>query len=326
MDVEVSQSAPVGWNELVAADPEATFFHMTEWARALCESGAGSEALYLVARDGGELAAGIPAVVVRRGPFRIVESMPLGTYGGLVVRPGASPEASETLLEAYAELAGGPDIAATHLMDETARVGSGLSGFETHLEQAHRIALDKGYDSVWEGFRPSARNKVRKARKAGVVVRRAVSETDFMEYHGMLVECSERWGEECAFGPAFFSTLSTFDREIVQMWLAEHEGKVIGGDLNFVLHGRIMNWGNVSRDSARALAPNNLLHAAAMEKGTEQGLRQYDLGSSAGIEGVDAFKSAFGTSLVPLRRYSSTKPWYRALRAAVRRAKHGGHQ
>ncbi len=324
MDVEVSQTAPDGWNELVAADGQATFFHRTEWGRILCDAGVGASELYLFVRSGGNLAAGLPAVRVRRGPFLILASMPLGTYGGPVLRPDAPTDAAPALLRAYADLAARPDVAAAHLMDEAGRVAAPPRGFSRHTEHAHRIALDQGYEAVWSGFRPSARNKVRKARKAGVSVRRAASESDFLAYHEMLIECSQRWGEECIFGRGFFVSLSELDDEIVQMWLAEHDGDVIGGDLNFVLHGRVMNWGNVSRSSARSLAPNNLLHAASMEMGAGRGYLVYDLGSSAGIEGVDAFKSAFGTTLVPLTRLSLMKPWYRAARAAARFRKQGG--
>ncbi|MFH1502993.1 MAG: GNAT family N-acetyltransferase [Candidatus Eisenbacteria bacterium] len=321
MGVEAAQTAPRGWNDLVGSDPETTFFHRTEWAELLIEAGLGAAGLYLYVVEGGELSVGIPSVVVRRGPFRVVASMPFGTYGGLVLRDGRESAAAASVVDAYAALAGRPGVAAAHIMDESGRLPEPPPGFERHTEQAHRIALDGGYDEVWSGFRPSARNKVRKAEKAGVSVRRAASERDFLEYHDMLLECSERWGETCAFGRGFFVSLSRLDRDVVQMWLAEQDGEVIGGDLNFVLHGRVMNWGNVSRSSARALAPNNLLHAHAMRAGAASGCTVYDLGSSAGIEGVDAFKSAFGTTVVPIERLSHTKPWYRA---AARLRGHGG--
>jgi CelD/BcsL family acetyltransferase involved in cellulose biosynthesis len=324
VDVEVLQAAPRGWNDLVASDPAATFFHTADWARLLCDSGIGVGEEYLCVEEEGRLTAGIPSVSVRRGPFRVVASMPLGTYGGLVLRDGSPTAAADALVDAWLRQAGRVDVAAAHLMDESGRTKGAPSGFSRHTEQAHRIALDQGYDVVWSGFRPSARNKVRKAEKAGVLVRRADSEKDFLEYHDMLLECSERWGEKCIFGRGFFAALSGLDGDAVQMWLAEHEGRTIGGDLNFVMHGRIMNWGNVSRERARSLAPNNLLHAFSMRAGIEAGCVTYDLGSSAGIEGVDSFKSAFGTTLVPMERLSSEKAWYRAARAAARLRERGG--
>ena len=158
MDVEASRRAPAGWNDLVDSDPRATFFHRTEWASALCEAGVGSDELYLYVERAGELVAGIPAVVIQRGPFRLVASMPHGTNGGLVARGGAAGETAPALLEALADHVGGAGVAAAHLMDEAGRIPEPPRGFEKSTEQAHRISLEEGYEAVWAAFRPSARN------------------------------------------------------------------------------------------------------------------------------------------------------------------------
>ena len=323
MEVGASQKAPEGWNGLVDSDEAGTFFQRSDWPDVLIEGGIGAEAVYLSLTSGGRPLAGLPAVAIRRGPVRILASMPLGTYGGPVLGPHAPPDAVTVLLDAFRRLASRHDVGAAHLMDESGRLEAPPPGFSAHTENAHRVRLDRPFEDVWSSFRPSARNKVRKARKAGVVVRRASSETDFLIYADMLDECVQRWGERSVFGRSFFSALSRLSPDVVQMWLAEHEGTAIGGDLNFTLHGRIMNWGNVSRTSARKLAPNNLLHATAMEEGAREGAVVYDLGSSAGIESVDAFKSAFGTTLVELRMYSVRKWWFSGVRRVARLREHG---
>jgi hypothetical protein len=321
VQVETAHAAPPGWDGLVTADERATFFHTAQWAGLTAGPRKRSEALFLFVRDGGELAGGIPAVVGRRGPFRVVSSMPHGTYGALVLRPGASPEVSSALLGVAADIARAPATAALHLVDLAGRLPGSHIGFDAHTERAHVISLDRPYEDVWASFSPSARNKVRKARRSGVTIRRAVCERDFLAYHAMLVQCSQRWRRRCTFGPDFFTRLAAAAPSRVQMWLAELDGRVIGGDLNFVMNGRIMNWGNVSRAEGRALGANSALHAFAIENGVEQSCRVYDLGSSAGIEGVDAFKAAFGTRLVAYTRFSAEKPWFRALRRAARTAR-----
>jgi lipid II:glycine glycyltransferase (peptidoglycan interpeptide bridge formation enzyme) len=186
------------------------------------------------------------------------------------------------------------------------------------------VRLARPAAEIQAGFRPAARNKIRKAESAGVTVRRARAESDFLEYGRILADCSRRWGGRCDFGPAFFRELALLDPDVVQMWLAEHEGRIIGGDLNFVLHGMIVNWGNVSIESAKQLAPSNLLHATAMEEGRRVGLALMNLGASAGNEGVDAFKASFGTERVPFKRYTTEKPWYRAAKRLLRRGRKGG--
>ena len=318
MQVETTHTTPPGWDELVRADVRATFFHTAAWAGLLARPGTRFEELYLFVRAGEELVGGIPAVVDRRGPFQVVSSMPHGTYGALVLRPGAPQEARNALLDACSAIARGARTAALHLVDVAGRLPQTLTGFDTHPERAHVISLERSHEDIWASFTPSVRNKIRKAEKSGVTVRRASGERDFLAYHDMLVECTRRWRRPCTFGRDFFIALAKLDPARVHVWLAEHEGRIVSGDLNFVMNGRILNWGNVSRAEGRALAANNALHAFAIEKGVEDGCLLYDLGSSAGIEGVDAFKAAFGTEPAPYVRFSAEKPWFRALRGTVK--------
>ena len=308
---------PAEWNALVGSDPAATFFARSEWVQLIASAAPGSSPLYLTARDGGTLVAGLPAVGRSRLGLTVIESLPFGTYGGLVSAPGCPAEAGEGLLELYGRMARRPRVAAAHLMDLRG-IERDLTGFRVRDEGAQIVRLDRTFEEIWSGFKPSARNKIRKARKAGVRVRRASTEADFAAYHSMLEELSGRWRDPCAFDRDFFLKLSRLPGENVQMWLAELDGEILGGDLDFVQNGWIINWGNVSRHAALGYAPNNLLHAEAIERGIEEGCRVYDLGSSAGIRGVEAFKAAFGTERIPLRLLSAEKPWYRAARRVGR--------
>jgi CelD/BcsL family acetyltransferase involved in cellulose biosynthesis len=307
--------APAEWDDLVRRDEAATFFHTSTWNALLEETGAGFHPVWLLLDAGGTLAAGLPAAIRERSGVRVLSSMPHGTFGGPVVSPGAPDGAAASLLDTFRKTAREARTGAAHLVDFAGRVGDRLEGFETAEGTAQVLALDRDYEELWSGFKPSARNKIRKAQKAGVTVRRADSEADFLTYCDMLAECERKWGAVSEFSEEFFRALSGVDRGLVHVWLAEHEGEIIAGDLNFVTNGTVFNWGNVSRESAKRLAPNNLLHAAAIEDGLREGHSVYNLGSSAGIPGVEAFKESFGTTRVAYREYRSEKPWYRAARA-----------
>ncbi len=259
---------PVEWNALVASDSAATFFARAEWPELVASASPDASPFYLLAYDGGRLVAGLPAVRTRRLGFSIIESLPHGTYGGVVSAPGCPPEAVQALLERYQRMALEPPVAAAHLMDIRG-IERGLERFRARDEGAQIVRLDRPFDEIWSGFRPSARNKIRKARKAGIRVRRGAAEADFRAYHSMLVELSADWGGPCLFGLDFFVALSRLPAPNVQMWVAE-------------------------------------------------GHRVYDLGSSAGIRGVETFKAAFGTERIPLRLLSAEKLWYRLARRIVR--------
>ena len=101
------------------------------------------------------------------------------------------------------------------------------------------------------------------------------------------------------------------------MFLAVQDDLVIAADLNFLWNDTVFNWGNVSRRAARDLAANTLLHAHTIEVAVEGERTMYNLGSSAGIKGVEAFKSAFGTKRVSYSTYVIEKRWYRILKSIV---------
>ncbi len=77
---------------------------------------------------------------------------------------------------------------------------------------------------------PTARNKIRKAENEGVRVRRAVAESDFLEYGRMLAVCSRRWGAPLRLRPGLLPRArAPRPGRRRQMWLAEHEGRIIAG-------------------------------------------------------------------------------------------------
>jgi CelD/BcsL family acetyltransferase involved in cellulose biosynthesis len=308
------------WYRLLAEAATATFFQTPAWSAVIAETIPGMSEAHLGVREDGRLVGVLPLIRRRALFLSTLESTSFGTPGGPVVAAGAPPDVGRALLEGFRRVAGGSLVGHAQLVDRNSEVDPGeLPGFVQKRETAQVLTLDASYEELQGRFRPSARNKVRKARKAGVEVRRAEGEDDFLTYYAILEECRRRWGSGRGPGPAFFAGLSRLSRDSVEMWLAVHEGRVIGGDLNFVQGGIVMNWGNVSTDAARSLAPNNLLHAWAIERASEAGHRLYDLGSSAGIEGVRAFKASFGAAEVGYRRFVRERGWYRALRAVARR-------
>jgi len=318
-----SAVAPEEWGRLVREDSRATFFQTSDWSELLSRTVPGMRSSCLTGRVGGELVCGLPFVRIRKGAFGVLASMPYGTFGGPVLGRGAPPGAARHLVSAFARLAASPLVAAAHLVDFAGRIHEPPPGFDVVSEETQIIRLAATVEETRGSFRPTARNKIRKAEKEGVRVRRAVTESDFLEYGRMLAVCSRRWGARCDFGPAFFRELALLDPDVVVMWLAEHEGRIIAGDLTFTLHDMNIHWGNVSVEDAKRLAPNNLLHLATIQEAHRAGLARVNLGASAGIQGVDEFKASFGATRVPYRRYAMEKPWYRAARALARRGRKG---
>ena len=299
------------WERLLLEDPRSTFFHSLEWSDCLRLSLTGWERYFVVGRVGGRLVAGIPAMRYSRHGFYATLSMPFGTYGGPLVGDGAPESAYERLANRFFDDARAARVTFAELVDFPPRFPAAVNSGTSEVEDETQVlGLHRGFNDLYRGFKPANRNKIRKARKAGVTVRRGQSAEDFIAYHRVLVDCAKNWDGRVRFGRGFFVQLSGSESGAVQLWLAEHEGKVIGGLLNFMHGDSIMNWGAVMLRRSRALAPMNLLHAEAIRDAVNRGMTTYNFGSSAGFDGVDAFKTTFGTTRVGYHHFVMKKRWF----------------
>jgi lipid II:glycine glycyltransferase (peptidoglycan interpeptide bridge formation enzyme) len=265
--------------------------------------------------QGHRLAAGLPMMKYTKWGFSALLSMPFGTYGGPLVGETASLAAGGLLSARFFEEARGGSVAYAELVDLPSQITPMVSSDIRQVEDESRVLnLDVGFDELHRGFKPANRNKIRKAQKSGVVVRRGRRRDDFLRYHTLLLDCSKNWGGRVRFGKRFFEVLSTVDDGSVQLWLAELNGDVIAGVLNFMHGNNVMNWGAVMQHSARSLSPMNLLHAEAIRDAVNRGLTIYNFGSSAGFKGVDQFKMTFGTRRVQYRHHVMQKRWFSILK------------
>jgi len=302
---------PLEWARLLLEDPRSTFFHTVEWGRVLERSLAGWERFFIVGTSGDRIVAGLPAMRYTKRGFFAAASMPFGTYGGPLVGDGAPPWAYDRLGQRFFELAKSTRAIFAEIVDFPPREPSVMnSGTREVEDETQIVGLHSGYDELYQAFKPANRNKIRKAQKVGVTVRRGQSTGDFLDYYRVLQECANNWDGRVRFGREFFVTLSDIDSGPVQLWLAEHEGKIIGGLLNFMHGDSVMNWGAAMTRKARDLAPMNLLHAEAIRDAVNRGLATYNFGSSAGFDGVDSFKTTFGTTRVGYSHFVLQKKWF----------------
>jgi len=297
------------WDDLVAEDRSASFFQTLAWSDVLSSTLLDHAPLFAEARLRGELVAGMPVIRRSRGPVTVVESMPFGTYGGVLATDRAPSQAAAELLLALLDAVDRITVGQIRIVDFNGRLADACDGFTSVASEAQVLDLDRPYDEIWAGFRPSVRNKVRKAEKAGVVIRQARGTDDFHAYHRLLEECSERWGTANPFSEDFFAALAVSDNDAIQMWLAVYDGAIIGGDLNFLSATSVFNWGNVSHRESVSLGTVPLLHDHAIKDACRRGLKTYNLGGSGGIDTVARFKSAFGTKCIPYTEYVLEKGW-----------------
>jgi lipid II:glycine glycyltransferase (peptidoglycan interpeptide bridge formation enzyme) len=160
-----------------------------------------------------------------------------------------------------------------------------------------------------DAFTTQNRNKIRKAEKLGVRVRRANDAASLALYATLYHDSARRWNMARPQPRALFEALA--DVPGVDCWLAERDGETIAGLLNFTCGGQVMNWGNASRRDAWGASPNNLLHWRALEAACRaaEGPRLYNFGASAGLPGVETFKAAFGARVRVHPRVERRADW-----------------
>jgi predicted N-acyltransferase len=306
---------PRQWERLLEQDQAATFFHTLDWGRLIEGTIPGWQRVYVTAEHEGDLVAAIPAMKYSRSGTTMVGSMPFGTYGGVVLGERVPATAVPELVMGFFQMCNSPRVAAAELVDFRGHLLiPPLGGLKRFERNAHVLELATDYDGIHKSFKPSNRNKIRKAERAGVVVRRGKTTADFLKYRDVFNHCCKRWKRRPFLRQTFFVRLSELDPEHVRLWLAEYRDRVIAGLLNFRLNGSVQNWGSVSFSSTWDVAPNNLLHARAIQDAVHMGCRCYNFGENPGLPGVDDFKKTFGTRQRSYNSFRWERTWYRALR------------
>ncbi len=178
-------------------------------------------------------------------------------------------------------------------------------GFENTLTQTWVVDLRCSQDDLWGRMEGRARTAVRKAEKAGVVVREAHS-SDLEVYYRLHVETYHRTGAN----PHPFSYFESIWRDFVsknlaKVWVAEFQGEAIAAE-NFGLYKNAgLYWTGAATQLGLKLEANSLLQWHAMQWMVGAGIEWYETGEAfpgvaeGKLRGLNDFKRSFGGELYP---------------------------
>lgn len=178
-------------------------------------------------------------------------------------------------------------------------------GFENTLSQTWVVDLRLGDDAVWSRLDGRARTAVRKAEKAGVIVRMATQD-DLDVYYKLHVETYSRSGIK-PHPVAYFQSIWTdfLSQELACVWLAEFNGEVVAAENFAIFKQAAVYWTGASTRSGLDLGANSLLQWSAIKWMIAQGLTWYETGEafphalSGKQKGLNDFKKSFGGKLHP---------------------------
>jgi CelD/BcsL family acetyltransferase involved in cellulose biosynthesis len=146
----------------------------------------------------------------------------------------------------------------------------------------HTVAVDLARPAAEReaAYAPTQRNRIRRARRAGVVVERSEAPADRETFAALYAATMRRNAARpfYFFGAPYFAALWSGLADRAHLFVARHEGRVIAGAL-VLAHGPFLHHHlSASAADAQVLAPNNLLFHEIGAWGTAQGFRWFHLG------------------------------------------------
>ena len=304
MELKVFESPGKEWDEFAGRYTDLIFYHSL-WSQVL-KRGLGGVPLYFFLKEGGEIVAGLPGVVLRFGVLRIFySSIP---YGGLIGEK-TSFLPSMDLLDREFKRRG---------IDQVRIVGSPfaepnrLHPFKQIVSRCSLLDL-KGMDKdrIWKEYKKNIRRDVRKAQKSGVVLRDAASQQDLKSFFHLYTASMER-NQAVAKYP--FRWLEAIYEIVVMKGLGSvslavlNETAVAGAV--FVYSPSATHYlHNGSRDEFLKWCPNELLIHSAIEKAIQSGHAFFDfMGSDSNDGALLRFKEKWGSRSLDI--HTSVKDYH----------------
>lgn len=319
------QVDPDQWESFLERCPDATYFHTPEWMSLLAGSFPRWKGRVLISVDDhGEWVALLPWMETLRFGLRTNLSMPFGTFGGPVVASGCPLEAGAELCRCLRPLSWNTrgllltefeNRCLAWLGARDGRTVPGHAGLYNVTEgTTHVLDLSGGAQAVWaERFAPQRRRQTTCARRRGLRVRRAGSPADWLAYASIYQEVARHWHTRCRVPSGFFDRLSDNSPSRAHLWVAEHEGEIVAGNLSFFYRDQAISWSGTMRKEHASLHPAVALHHATIEEACAAGCRLYHLGPSPGLMGAARFKEQFGCETRPYRVWTALSPGGRML-------------
>ena len=275
------------WDEFVRANA-GTYCHLYGW-KGVLEEAYGLRCHFLGIFADGELGALLPVAELPRLPWarRRAMSLPFCNYGGLVARPGV--DTAQALAAALEHLAG---LGIRHVEFRDVAPGHPEAN-----EVSLHVPLPEDEDSLGRLVGERMRNKIRKARKAGLDVRWGADQED--ELYRIYCATMGRLGTPVHARAFFRRILARLgpQADILTVRLGE---RPLGAML--VLRHQ-QTWCApfiCLRADHRDLNPGMLMHWEALRAACAAGTSVFDLGRSPRHSGPYRFKLQWGAQEVAL--------------------------
>jgi lipid II:glycine glycyltransferase (peptidoglycan interpeptide bridge formation enzyme) len=150
------------------------------------------------------------------------------------------------------------------------------------------LETEKGYDEIWKAYNKRVRGAVRKAKKAGVIVRETEDEAEIMHFYRLYLALMERFNST----PKPYELLRYLQKSsIARLVVAQLDHRIIAGLLFLHFNSSVRLWCEASDPRFLRCRPNNAIIDYIIQWACEHGYPRVDFGASPpGSKGLIAFK------------------------------------
>jgi len=309
---------PERWDALVAQAENTSIFHTAAWASVWTDEWRNARWEALVLEDDAGYAAGLGAIVRRRGFWRSVDAMPYATYGGPIVRRGHPDPAGarRAILQAFEAWIRSRRVLRAGLAWYGGCAEELPDGLSSRESFTHVLPLAADFEELAQRFSASTRRLIRQSEASGLAIRAIANDADLRAFYDIAVETVRRRGGE----PKPFSLYERIAATLVPTGLARYHLVTLGeepvaGSLHLFHEGAATSWLPVSRESFWHLRPNNFLIAHVLESLCAAGYLEYNFGASPpDAEGLIRFKEGWGAKRRPVLLFERRSGLHRRLR------------
>jgi len=185
MELGIFESPGKEWDEFASRYTDLIFYQSV-WSRVLKE-GLGGQPLYFYLREGGEIVAGLPGVLLNFKIFKILyASIP---YGNLIGEREHFSPFTEILENEFRKR----KIDQVRITESPFSAPYQLNSFKPLIAKCSLLDLKRfDQDKIWEGYREEIRRAIRKAQKKGLYVKQATSRNEVKVFYRLYLSSMER--------------------------------------------------------------------------------------------------------------------------------------
>jgi hypothetical protein len=295
------------WEALLAASPNATFFHTLEWARLWEEGYPFFESFFLVKKNAdGSYRAGLPFVKAKKlltGYY----SMPMGSYGGAVGEGDLTG-----LYRRWLEITTGIKRERLAVSSPLEILDLGRLGFH-QKKLSTQVVEGLAGSPIEKGWSAKTKSEFKYALASGLSLRPAVGSEDAH----LCFELAAR-KRKGFYTVEFFQNLYRLLAPTGRLlWLAAWEKECLAGFQIYFLYKREAFYWNAAVDPRFSkLRPGYFLFQHFLAEAREKNIERLNLGATPeGAAGVRFFKTRVGGRETPVYEYILAPALKKAARA-----------